>query len=110
MPRRDDDFVGYQPTGIETENTQPTEYSLNQNYPNPFNPATTISYSIPQAGNVSLKIFNVLGQEVKSLVNEYQNAGIYKLTFDASALTSGAYFYSLSTDNFLQVKKMMLVR
>jgi hypothetical protein len=110
VPRKDDDFVGYQPTGIETENTLPTQYSLSQNYPNPFNPATTISYSIPNSGNVTLKIFNILGQEVKSLVNEYQNAGVHKLTFDASSLTSGVYFYSLSTDNFLQVKKMMLVK
>jgi len=110
VPRKDYDFVGYLPNGIEDENNLPIHYSLNQNYPNPFNPATTISYSIPKAGNVSLKIFNVLGQEVRSLINEYQNAGIYKVSFDASSLTSGVYFYSLSADNFLQVKKMMLVK
>jgi hypothetical protein len=109
-PRKDDDFVGYLPNDIENENNLPIHYSLNQNYPNPFNPATTISYSIPNAGNVSLKIFNVLGQEVHSLINEYQNPGTYKVTFDASSLTSGVYFYSLSSDNFLQVKKMMLVK
>jgi hypothetical protein len=109
-PRKDDDFVGYLPNGIENENNLPIHYSLNQNYPNPFNPATTISYSIPKAGDVSLKIFNVLGQEVRSLINEYQNAGTYKVSFDASSLTSGVYFYSLSSDNFLQVKKMMLVK
>ena len=109
-PRKDDDFVGYLPSDIQDENNLLIHYSLNQNYPNPFNPATTISYSIPKAGNVSLKIFNVLGQEVRSLINEYQNAGIYKVSFDASSLTSGVYFYSLSTDNFLQVKKMMLVK
>lgn len=109
-PRKDDDFVGYLPNDIENENNLPVQYSLTQNYPNPFNPATTISYSIPKAGNVSLKIFNVLGQEVRSLVSEYQNAGTYRVTFDASSLTSGVYFYSLSADNFLQVKKMMLVK
>lgn len=114
VPRKDDDFVGYQPSGIENENNLPVQYSLTQNYPNPFNPATTISYSIPKAGNVSLKIFNVLGQEVRSLVSEYQNAGTYRVTFDAfstlGGLTSGVYFYSLRTDEFLRVKKMMLIK
>jgi hypothetical protein len=110
VPRKDNDFVGYLPNGIEDEINLPTQYSLNQNYPNPFNPATTISYSLPKAGDVNLKIFNVLGQEVKSLVNQFQNAGTYTVTFDASSLTSGVYFYSLSTDNFSQVKKMMLVK
>lgn len=110
VPRKNDDLVGYQPTGIETENNLPEQYSLNQNYPNPFNPATTISFSLPKAGNVTLKIFNVLGQEVKTLINQYQNAGTYKVSFDASSLTSGIYFYSLSTDNFLQVRKMMLIK
>lgn len=110
VPRKNDDLVGYQPTGIETENNLPEQYSLNQNYPNPFNPATTISFSLPKAGNITLKIFNVLGQEVKTLINQYQNAGNYKVSFDASSLTSGIYFYSLSTDNFLQVRKMMLIK
>lgn len=110
VPRKDDDFVGYLPNGICDEINLPTQFSLTQNYPNPFNPATTISYSIPNAGEVNLKVFNVLGQEVKSLVSQYQNAGNYTVTFDASSFTSGVYFYSLSADNFLQVKKMMLVK
>ena len=110
VPRKNDDFVGYQPVGIADEINLPIEYSLNQNYPNPFNPATTISYSIPKAGNVSLKIFNVLGQEVRSIVNEYQNVGTYSVSFDAASLTSGVYFYSIVTDNFVKVKKMMLVK
>jgi hypothetical protein len=110
VPRRDDDFVGYIPVGIEVEINVPIEYSLEQNYPNPFNPSTTISYSIPKAGNISLRIFNVLGQEVRSLINEYQNAGTYRVSFDASSLTTGVYFYSLTSDNFVQVKKMMLVK
>lgn len=110
VPRKNDDLVGYQPTGIESETNLPEQYSLNQNYPNPFNPATTISYSLPKAGNVALKIFNVLGQEVKTLINQYQNTGTYKVSFDASSLTSGIYFYSLSTDDFLQVRKMMLIK
>jgi hypothetical protein len=110
VPRKNDDFVGYSPVGVGDEINLPIEYSLKQNYPNPFNPATTISYSIPKAGNVSLRIFNVLGQEVRSLINEYQNAGTYRVSFDASSLTSGVYFYSLTSDNFVQVKKMMLVK
>jgi hypothetical protein len=110
VPRKDNDFVGYLPNGIEDEINLPTQYSLNQNYPNPFNPATTISYSLPKAGDVNLKIFNVLGQEVKSLVNQFQNVGTYTVTFDASSLPSGVYFYSLNADNFSQVKKMMLLK
>lgn len=110
VPRKNDDFTGYIPVGVNDEINVPIEYSLEQNYPNPFNPATTISYSIPNAGNVSLRIFNVLGQEVRSLINEYQNAGTYRVSFDASSLTSGVYFYSLTSDNFVQVKKMLLVK
>ena len=110
VPRKNDDFTGYIPVGVNDKINVPIEYSLEQNYPNPFNPATTISYSIPNAGNVSLRIFNVLGQEVRSLINEYQNAGTYRVSFDASSLTSGVYFYSLTSDNFVQVKKMLLVK
>lgn len=109
VPRKDNDFVGYV-SSSENEAVKPVEYKLEQNYPNPFNPATTISYSLPKAGNVTLKIFNVLGQEVKTLINEYQNQGNYKVTFDASALTSGVYFYSLNADNNVQIKKMMLIK
>lgn len=110
VPRKNDDFIGYQPTDIKDNVTSVSEYSLKQNYPNPFNPATTIEYSIPKSGNISLKIFNVLGQEVKSLINQNQNAGTYRISFDASSLPSGIYFYALSADNFVQVKKMMLIK
>jgi hypothetical protein len=110
IPRYNSDFVGYTVVGIEEEETMPKEYSLNQNYPNPFNPSTTISYSIPKEGNVVLKIYNVLGQEVKVLVNHFQSAGSYKVNFDAGSLTSGIYFYSINSENFSQVKKMMLIK
>ncbi len=109
-PRKNDDFVGYQPTGIEENYNVPSNYSLKQNYPNPFNPATTIEYTIPKAGNITLKIFNVLGQEVKTLLNQYQDPGTYRIYFDASKLSSGTYFYTLSADNFVQVKKMLLLK
>lgn len=110
VPRKDDDFIGYSSNINEDNSVIPEIYSLDQNYPNPFNPATTISYSIPKAGNVTLKIFNVLGQEVKTLANGFQQAGKYTVTFDASSLTSGVYFYSLSSENFNQVKKMLLLK
>jgi hypothetical protein len=91
-------------------NYQPKEYALMQNYPNPFNPATTIEYSIAADGNVKLKIFNTLGEEVKTLVNEYKTAGSYKINFDASALPSGVYYYKIETGRFTSVKKMILLR
>ena len=91
-------------------NYQPKEYALMQNYPNPFNPATTIEYSIAVDGNAKLKIFNTLGEEVKTLVNEYKTAGSYKINFDASALPSGIYYYRIDVNNFLAVKKMILLK
>lgn len=86
----------------------PTEYSLKQNYPNPFNPSTTIEYQLPLDGFVSLKIFDLLGSEVKTLVNEFKAKGRYSITFDASSLTSGLYIYQLKSNNFNSVKKMIL--
>ncbi|MGE5351491.1 MAG: T9SS type A sorting domain-containing protein [Acidobacteriota bacterium] len=88
----------------------PTAYSLTQNYPNPFNPSTTIRYAVPQAGLVTLKIFNMLGQEVATLVHAQQNAGSYEVSFDASRLSSGIYLYNLTSGSFSSTKKMMLVK
>ncbi|MCZ7613094.1 MAG: T9SS type A sorting domain-containing protein [Ignavibacteriaceae bacterium] len=98
--------------------TIPDEYQLSQNYPNPFNPATRINFSLPFESNVRLSVFNILGQEIKILVdNQVQPVGNYNLTFDASDLPSGIYFYRLiassSEDNgrnFVDVKKMMLIK
>jgi len=110
-PRKDDDISGYVPTDIKVVSSAiPTQYNLNQNYPNPFNPTTTIQYSIPKSGLVTIKIYNILGQQLRILVNQVLNAGTYNVSFDASALNSGVYFYSLSVDNFTQVKKMMLLK
>ena len=97
-------------TGLEDEFNSLSEYRLNQNYPNPFNPTTTISYSIPMTSNVSLKIFNVLGKEVATLVNETKNAGNYSINFNAVGLSSGVYFYQLTTDNFTSTKKFTLMK
>jgi hypothetical protein len=98
-------------TGITpTNNTVPNVFSLDQNYPNPFNPSTSITYSIPVNGMVSLKVYNLIGQEVATLVNEIQHAASYGTSFDASKLSSGIYFYTLRAGNFVQTKKMMLVK
>lgn len=86
------------------------EYELRQNYPNPFNPATTIAYSIPEAGQVTLKVFNMLGQEVTTLVNQEVTAGSHQVKFDASNLASGIYFYQIKAGNFVQTKKLMLLK
>ncbi len=88
----------------------PKEFALNQNYPNPFNPSTAISYQLSAQSKVELKIFDVLGREVQTLVNEIQNAGQYKVNFNASNLPSGIYIYQIKADNFIQSKKMMLVK
>jgi hypothetical protein len=109
-PRNDLDIVNYV-TGIKSEaNVIPTVYKLNQNFPNPFNPSTVISYDLPKSGIVNVKIFNVLGQLVKTLVNQVQTAGTHQVNFNASSLSTGVYFYSLTVDNFTQVKKMMLIK
>ena len=81
-----------------------------QNYPNPFNPTTTISYALPKAGNVMLKVYDALGREVSTLVNTHQESGRYSVNFDASKLSSGMYIYKLTSGSFSEVKKMMLVK
>jgi hypothetical protein len=83
-------------------------YYLFQNYPNPFNPSTRISYNVGEPGLVQLKVFNVLGVEVASLVNEFKNTGNYSVDFNAANYSSGVYFYSLSVNNFTQTRKMIL--
>ncbi len=93
-----------------SENTLPVEYSLEQNYPNPFNPSTTISYSIPASQNVALKIFDMNGKEVRTLVDKHQSAGSYTVEFNGADLSSGMYFYRLQTSSFTITKKMSLVK
>ena len=90
--------------------SQPIEYSLSQNYPNPFNPTTTIEYSIPESGHVSLKVINALGKEVTNLVSEYQQPGIYKVNFNGNKLSSGIYLYQISVGNFIETKKMIFLK
>jgi len=98
---------------VEIEVLNPTKFVLEQNYPNPFNPSTTISYQIPTASNVSLKVYDVLGNEVITLVNEFKQAGSYDVTFDAaqkSLNASGVYFYELKAGSFIQTRKMILLQ
>lgn len=107
-----DNFYFYNSTsGIkEIGGNIPSDFSLEQNYPNPFNPATKINFSLPEANNVTLKIYNALGQEITTLVNQFMNAGKYEVSYDAAELPTGIYLYSLSAGNFKSVKKMLLIK
>lgn len=97
--------------GVKDRNKQiPVRYELSQNYPNPFNPKTTLSYAIPRSGDVTLIIYNILGEEIISLVNEYQSAGSYEITWEASTQSSGIYFYRLRSGDYQQTKKMVLLK
>jgi hypothetical protein len=96
--------------GVEQIEGLPVSYQLEQNFPNPFNPTTVINYTIPKAGNVSLKVYNVIGQEVATLFNGYQEASKYQVSFNASNLASGIYIYTINAGSFTQSKKMMLIK
>jgi hypothetical protein len=99
-------------TEVSTVNTLvPSEFKLEQNYPNPFNPTTTINFSIPKSSKVTLKVFDALGKEVATLLDEFKSAGNYSSDFTAaSGLTSGVYFYTITADNFTSTKKLMLLK
>jgi hypothetical protein len=99
-------------TGVGDKNTELVrEFSLHQNYPNPFNPQTVISYSLPNAGLVTLKVFDVVGREVAVLIqNQTVTAGAHTVVFNASKLSSGMYFYRLSSGQFTETKKMLLIK
>jgi hypothetical protein len=96
--------------GDDQGSLMPTEYRLEQNYPNPFNPTTTISYSIPKEGFVTLKVYNAIGEEIAIVVNEVKQVGNYSVTFDASNLPSGIYVYQLKVNSFIETKKMILMK
>ena len=93
------------PTG-----TVPEEFVLSQNYPNPFNPTTTIEYGLPRSGYVLLKVYNVLGEQVATLVDGNQPAGTFQATWDASGMPSGIYLYRLTAGEYVQTKKAMLMK
>gem|GEM_PF-1674863 len=95
---------------IKEINSLPINYSLSQNYPNPFNPATKINFAIPKQGFVTLKIYDIIGREIKTLVNEVKQAGYYTVDFNGSSLASGVYFYRIQSGDFVTVKRMVLVK
>jgi hypothetical protein len=88
----------------------PAVYSLEQNYPNPFNPVTVVNYALPRRGHVTLKVYDLLAQEVSTLVDDVKDAGRYDVTFDAHALASGVYYYRLNADGEVRVRRMLLLR
>ena len=97
-------------TVIETDITLLQDFSLSQNFPNPFNPSTVISYQLPISGKVSIKVYDILGREIVTLINEEKPAGNYKVEFDGTALPSGIYFYRLQAGEFVEAKKMILLK
>ena len=96
--------------GEESSNESPVDFSLSQNYPNPFNPSSTIQFQIPNSSFVNLKVYDVLGNEVATILNEAKLAGSHTVEFDASQLSSGIYYYQLKTGDFVQTKKMTLIK
>lgn len=88
----------------------PMQYSLSQNYPNPFNPATNITYSLGLGGNVKIIVYDLLGTQVSELVNSYKDAGSYTVSFDASSLSSGVYYYKMESGSYSDVKKMLIIK
>lgn len=105
------DTINYKTVGInQISSTVPDAYTLKQNYPNPFNPATKIQFALPKAGFVALKIYDITGREVVSLVNERLTIGTYEYTFNAASLNSGVYFYTIRTEGFMETKKMLLIK
>lgn len=94
----------------DVEVASPTEFLLEQNYPNPFNPITTIRYEIPEQSFVTLKVYDILGNEIETLINEENQTGSYEVEFDATGLTSGIYFYKIRADSYIRTKKMLLIK
>ena len=94
----------------ENQGTLPWKFSLEQNYPNPFNPATIINYSVPKTAFVTIKIYDILGREIKTIVNEEKIAGNYSVQFNGTGLSSGIYFYRMKSGDFVQTKKLVLLK
>ena len=101
-----DSLVGIQPISTIT----PESYELYQNYPNPFNPVTNIKYQLVHSGFVKLSVYDMLGREIGRIINQDQKAGTYTVQYDASKLSSGAYFYRIESQDFTETKKMILVK
>jgi hypothetical protein len=106
----DSSMVTISLTNVGENESNPNKFELYNNYPNPFNPSTTIRYSIPEASFTSIKIYDALGNQVSSLVNETKTAGTYEVMFNATNLSSGIYYYELQAGSFTQTKKMILTK
>ncbi len=106
----DDISISSSLTEINEDGSLPGKFKLEQNYPNPFNPETSIQYQLPTKGNVSLRVFDLLGNEVALLLNDYKNAGKYEVKFNGSNLSSGVYFYQIKAGQFLETKKFVLMK
>ncbi len=105
------DIKKYQTATVVNEEIElPSDYLLSQNYPNPFNPSTIISYQIPELRFVTIIVYDVLGNEIATLVNEDKQVGSYEVEFDANSLSSGVYFYQLKAGSFVETKKMVLMK
>lgn len=98
------------PVGVNDDEIVVDKFELKQNYPNPFNPSTIINYTVQSASFINLKVYDILGNEIAVLVNEEKPTGNYQVTFDASQLTGGVYFYQLTTNSFVDTKKMILMK
>ncbi len=99
-----------EPTAVHDQDQVVKNFKVDQNYPNPFNPATTISYAIPHRANVNIKVYNITGREITTLVNEVKDPGAYSVNFNAENLSSGIYFYKVSAGQFSTVRKMILIK
>ena len=97
-------------TNVQDQNFVPSEFKLEQNYPNPFNPVTTINFSLPERSMVTLKVYNIVGEDVAILINEEREAGIHSVNFDANRLSSGVYFYKIQAGSYTSTKKMLLIK
>ena len=97
-------------TEIENFYFKPTQYILSQNYPNPFNPSTTIEFTLPRSENTTLKIYNILGAEITTIVSAKLQAGVHKYEFHSSNLASGVYYYKIEAGNFIQIHKMIYLK
>ena len=95
---------------VNVEIINPLNFKLFQNYPNPFNPSTTINFQIQEAGQVTLKVYDVIGNEITTLINEKKDTGNYSVKYDASSLSSGTYIYQLRMGSFVETKKLILIK
>ena len=88
----------------------PAQFALDQNYPNPFNPSSEIGYSIPEDAKVTISVYSITGQLIKTIVNEFQNAGFHSVTMDAASMSSGTYIYQMTAGNYRQTRKLVVLK